>query len=105
LSKQAVGQLIAICEAQKLVRTISDSTDRRAKIVTFTDLGKAVIDAERDVMERMDAELNIVLGTKGFAALRQSLALMSEWAGPFSAGKKPRSTPRSQRVSSVRAGS
>lgn len=103
LSKQAVGQLVASCEAQNLVRTISDATDRRAKIVIFTDLGTAVIDAERDVMARMDAELNIVLGVKGFAALRRSLALLSEWTGAFNAGKKPGVTPRSRRVGSANA--
>lgn len=78
-SKQAVGQLVATCETQKLVKTTSDPTDRRAKIVTFTDLGRAVIDAERDVMERMDAELKILLGEGNFGELRRSLLLLSEW--------------------------
>jgi DNA-binding MarR family transcriptional regulator len=97
LSKQAVGQLVANCEAQKLVKTISDSTDRRAKIVTFTNLGRTVIDAERDVMESMDAELTVVLGVEGFADLRRSLALLSEWIGPFGAGRKTPSPSKSRR--------
>ena len=88
MSKQAVGQLIAICETQKLVKTVSDATDRRAKIVTFTERGRAVIDAEREVMERMDAYLQALLGTKGFGDLRHSLMLLSEWSGPF-APEKP----------------
>jgi DNA-binding MarR family transcriptional regulator len=92
-SKQAVGQLVASCEAQKLVKTIADSTDRRAKIVTFTSLGRAVIDAERDVMERMDAELKVLLGVKSFTDLRRSLLLLSEWSGSFGTGGKP--PPRS----------
>lgn len=82
LSKQAVGQLVANCEAQKLVKTVSDPTDRRAKIVTFTNLGRNVIDAERDVMEDMDAELKSFLGVEDFAGLRRTLALLSEWTGP-----------------------
>ena len=81
LSKQAVGQLVAGCEAQKLVRTISDPSDRRAKIVTFTNRGRAVIDAERDVMERMDAEMKGLLGAGNFTDLRRSLLLLSEWTG------------------------
>jgi DNA-binding MarR family transcriptional regulator len=89
MSKQAVGQLVAICEAQKLVKTTSDSTDRRAKIVTFTDLGRAIIDTEREVMERIDAELKVVLGAKGFAELRRSLHLVAEWIGPFGAKTAP----------------
>lgn len=86
-SKQAVGQLVASCEAQKLVKTISDSTDRRAKIITFTDLGRAIIVGEREVMERMDAALRVVLGDKGFTDLRRSLHLVAEWIGPF--GSRP----------------
>ena len=81
LSKQAVGQLVTGCEAQKLVRTISDPTDRRAKMVTFTKRGRAVIDAERDVMERMDAEMKVLLGAGSFADLRRSLLLLSDWTG------------------------
>ena len=89
MSKQAVGQLIAICETQKLVKTVSDATDRRAKIVTFTERGRAVIDAEREVMERMDADLQALLGMKGFGDLRHSLMLLSEWTGPFASEKPP----------------
>ena len=88
LSKQAVGQLLVSCEAEKLVKTISDPSDRRAKIVTFTNLGRAVIDAERDVMERIDAALKRALGVRGFAGLRASLNSLSEWSGPFAAGAK-----------------
>jgi DNA-binding MarR family transcriptional regulator len=90
LSKQAVGQLLVSCEAEKLVKTIPDPSDRRAKIVTFTNLGRAVIDAERDVMERIDAELTNVLGAEGFAALRHSLTVLAEWPGPFAGDKKAR---------------
>lgn len=79
LSKQAVGQLLVACEAQKLVKTVPDRSDRRAKIVTFTKLGRAVIDVERDVMEGIEAELRAVLGVEALAELRRSLTLLSEW--------------------------
>lgn len=83
LSKQAIGQLVVITEAQKLVQTIPDPADRRAKIVAFTSLGRAVIEAEREVIERIDAELKKRVGAKAFAALRRSLIALSEWPGPF----------------------
>lgn len=99
LSKQAVGQLLGACEAEKLVKTIPDPTDRRAKIVTFTNLGRAVIDAERDVMERIDAELGNILGAGNFAELRRLLTVLAEWVGPFAgSGKKPRSVKSRQRA-------
>jgi DNA-binding MarR family transcriptional regulator len=94
LSKQAVGQLLTTCEAEKLVKTVPDPHDRRAKIVRFTGLGRAVIDVERDVMKRIDADLAELLGARGLAALRRSLALLGEWTGPFTVGKKPRSGRR-----------
>lgn len=83
MSKQAVGQLVTSCEAQKLVKTITDASDRRARVVTFTDLGRRVIDAEREVMELMDSDLRARLGVKGFTEMRRALLLLSEWLGPF----------------------
>lgn len=87
LSKQAIGQLVASSEAEKLVQTIPDPADRRAKIVAFTNLGRAVIDAEREVMERIDADLKRVLGEPGFAELREALGMLGEWKGPYNAGR------------------
>ena len=91
LSKQAVGQLVTTCEAGKLVRIAPDPTDRRAKIVKFTDHGRAVIEVERDVMKRMDADMNKLLGTGRLSALRRSLVRLAEWKGPFTAERKARS--------------
>ena len=85
MSKQAVGQLLVGCEAQKLVKTIVDPSDRRAKIVAFSSLGRAVIDAEREIMERMDEALKELLGEQGLGTLREALAKVSEWPGPFPA--------------------
>jgi DNA-binding MarR family transcriptional regulator len=94
LSKQAVGQLVASSEAEKLVKTISDPSDGRAKIVAFTNLGRAVIDAERDVMHRIDAELKKILGEEGFVQLRGTLTALSEWPGPFAERKRAGSVKR-----------
>ena len=88
LSKQAVGQLLTTCEAEKLVKTVADPADGRAKIVKFTELGRAVIDVERGVMKRIDADLARLLGARGVAGLRRSLALLGDWNGPFAAKAK-----------------
>jgi DNA-binding MarR family transcriptional regulator len=90
VSKQTIGQALVACEAEKLVKTIPDPTDRRAKIVTFTNLGRAVIVAERDIMEHLDAELAAVLGPEVFDELRKSLAELAEWPGPYAGRKKKR---------------
>lgn len=94
LSKQAVGQLLTTCEAEKLVRTVPDPDDRRAKLVRFTPLGRAVIDVERGVMKRIDAEMARLLGPRGVAELRRSLALLGDWKGPFAVKADARSARR-----------
>lgn len=97
LSKQAVGQLLTTCEAEKLVKTVADPADGRAKIVKFTGLGRAVIDVERGVMRRIDADMAKLLGPRGVAALRRSLVLLGEWRGPFAAKADARSARRHAR--------
>lgn len=80
LSKQAVGQLLVDCVAAKLVKTVPHPSDRRAKVATFTSRGKAVIEAEREVMERIDGELEALLGAARYAELRRALTRFSEWS-------------------------
>jgi DNA-binding MarR family transcriptional regulator len=96
LTKQAVGQFLVACEAQKLVKTSTDATDRRAKIVTFTDRGKSLIEAERDVIAAIEAQVEAVLGARSYAHLRRSLGVLAQWAAPAepSARKARVGTPR-----------
>jgi DNA-binding MarR family transcriptional regulator len=81
LTKQAVGQFLVACEAQKLVKTSADATDGRAKVVTFTKLGKSMIDAEREVMAAIEAQLKELLGARRYAQLRRSLGVLAQWSG------------------------
>jgi len=92
LTKQAVGQFLVACEAQKLVKTSADATDGRAKVVTFTRLGESMIEAEREVMAQIDTQIEALLGARGYAQLRRSLGLLAEWSAPAvpGTGKAPR---------------
>jgi DNA-binding MarR family transcriptional regulator len=83
VSKQTVGELIAGCEAEKLVRIVPDATDGRAKLVTFTGLGKSIIVAEREIMEKMDAQLAKILGKERLAGLRDMLAVLAKGTAPL----------------------
>jgi len=58
---------------------VQDPTDRRAKIVVFTDLGQAVIQAERQVMIDMDERLRRLLSVRGFRDLHRVLGRLAEW--------------------------
>lgn len=78
VSKQTVGELVAGCEAQNLVKIGPDATDGRAKLVTFTRLGKSVIVAEREIMEKMDTQLEKFLGRERLGDLREMLAVLAK---------------------------
>jgi len=78
VTKQAVGKLVAVCEALGLLEMAPDPSDGRAKIVSFTDQGRAVIVAERAVMEQIDAALAARLGRASFARLRETLAVLAD---------------------------
>jgi len=79
LSKQAIGQLVASCRTEHLVKVVSDPRDRRAKVVAFTELGQAVIQAERQVMVDMDEKLKRLLSARGLRELQHALGRLSEW--------------------------
>lgn len=83
VSKQTVGELIAGCEAENLVKVVPDASDGRAKLVTFTKLGKSIIVAEREIMEKMDEQLALVLGGDGLASLREMLAILAQGTAPL----------------------
>lgn len=83
VSKQTVGELIAGCEAEKLVKVVPDTSDGRAKLVMFTGLGKSIIVAEREIMEKMDTQLAKVLGGERLAALREMLAILARGTAPL----------------------
>jgi DNA-binding MarR family transcriptional regulator len=83
VSKQTVGELVAGCEAQKLVKVGPDATDGRAKLVAFTRLGKSIIVAEREIMEKMDEQLAKTLGRERLGGLREILSALAQGTAPF----------------------
>jgi DNA-binding MarR family transcriptional regulator len=97
MTKQGVGQLVAGCERDGLVRTLADPEDGRAKIVTFTKLGRSIIEVEREVIERMDLELEKLLGKPELMALRRVLTLITDWKTPFKQAKGRQKARRSAR--------
>lgn len=97
ITKQAVGELIAGCEAERLVKVEPDRTDGRAKIVRFTPLGRKIIDAEKAIMEDMDARLGRSLGSVRLAALRETLTLLAQGTSPYVSSPRPRARRPSRR--------
>ncbi|MBO6947341.1 MAG: winged helix-turn-helix transcriptional regulator [Rhodospirillales bacterium] len=79
ISKQAVGQLVTICKALDLVMTETDPSDRRAKIVTFTEHGRRLIHEQQAIIEATDNAVRAKIGDKDFEKLRRQLAMLSDW--------------------------
>jgi DNA-binding MarR family transcriptional regulator len=93
ITKQAVGQLVVACAELDLVRTVCDPSDRRAKMVLYTELGKAVILAQLNVILRIDAELDKLLGAAEHQRLRRILAKFSELPKLLPAATVPAARP------------
>jgi DNA-binding MarR family transcriptional regulator len=92
-TKQSIGKLIVACEKENLVATIPDPTDGRAKIVMFTKLGRSVIVAERSILEKIDTQLEAILGPEQFKVFRANLEQVAEG---LSAPRKTRSRSTKQ---------
>ncbi len=62
MSKQAMGDLVDQSEAWGLVRREADPRDARARLVRFTDAGRAWLDAFRRAVAQAEAEFRADVG-------------------------------------------
>jgi DNA-binding MarR family transcriptional regulator len=74
VSKNAVGQLVSELEDLGYVERVSDPADGRAKIVRYTDQGMALIGDAAKIANRLDAEIENIIGSRRLAELRSTLA-------------------------------
>lgn len=74
VTKGAMGQLAAECERRGFVAIRPDATDRRAKSVTFTARGRALMDRLHAILRKTEREIADIVGERRFGELRASLA-------------------------------
>ena len=74
VTKNAVGQLVTQLEDLGYVERVPDPADGRAKIVRYTDQGRALLADAAAIAEQLDAEVEAIVGAKRLAALRSTLA-------------------------------
>lgn len=79
ITKQAVGQLVKICESLNLVTTMPDEVDGRAKIVIFTDHGRKLILEQQAIIAAIDNAVEEKIGKQEFRNLRKHLTMLSDW--------------------------
>jgi DNA-binding MarR family transcriptional regulator len=74
VSKNAVGQLVSELEDLGYVERVPDPADGRAKIVRYTDQGVALIGDAAGIADRLNAEIENVIGPRRLGELRSTLA-------------------------------
>lgn len=78
ISKQAVGQLVDDLERFTYVERVSDPDDKRAKLVRFTQQGRAAMLEGLEHLQQIDGELERDMGPKTVKALHHCLTQLLE---------------------------
>lgn len=78
ISRQSMGEIVRDMESLGLLETVTDPEDRRAKLVRYTDAGRAVArDGYRHIHELEDW-LSEQVGPEEFATMRHALTRVYE---------------------------
>ena len=83
LSKQTVGSIVDQLEAAGYVSREPDPTDGRARLVTITSKGRAMIELSLPVVREIEAAWEAHLGPTQTRQLRQILTRLREITDPF----------------------
>lgn len=78
ITKQAMAELVRHLEAHRYVTRVPDPSDRRAKLVLLTDLGREVLDIAQGTVPEVEARIAELIGARRLAQLRHDLELIIE---------------------------
>ncbi|RLT93255.1 MarR family winged helix-turn-helix transcriptional regulator [Ketobacter sp.] len=81
VTRQAIHQTINEMVELGYLTLQPDPTDRRAKVVVYTEKGKEVGGATVSALQEIESSLSNRIGTERVVALREALA--QEWGDPF----------------------
>jgi DNA-binding MarR family transcriptional regulator len=82
MTPQAMGELVDELEELGYVRRLPDPTDRRAKLIVLTDLGRECVEAGKRTIGDLESRITEVLGERGHRTLRRLLGkLLDDDAG------------------------
>ncbi len=83
VTKQTASLLVAALEREGLVERIADPADGRARLIRFTQKGKAASRRAREVVMGVEQEWNDHLGPELAACLRQALTRLRDITDPY----------------------
>ena len=78
MTPQAMGELVDELEDLGYVQRRPDPTDRRAKLIVLTDLGRDCITAGIATIQGIEERLDDILGPRGHQQLRRLLTRVLE---------------------------
>jgi DNA-binding MarR family transcriptional regulator len=79
VTKAAVGQLLDVLEAQRLIERAPDESDRRAQVIRPTARARRLYRVGRAELDRIEAEWLSMLGRRRLAELDRALTQLDEW--------------------------
>jgi len=78
ITKQAMAELVVDLERLGYLQRMPDPTDGRAKLITFTERGRAAVVAAMAAFAEIDSELATRLGAETMRTLRQGLLAIAQ---------------------------
>lgn len=78
LSKQGVGKMVKDLEGKGYLRVKADKHDARAKVVTYTRKGEALIHKAIVIVGEIEKRYEILLGSHNYQNLREGLLTLLE---------------------------
>ena len=82
LTPQAITQMVDDLQRLGYVSRVPDPADGRAKIVAYTDAGRAAFDASRAIIAELEAAYADRVGARRYATLRAALTDLLDRSGP-----------------------
>ncbi|NUT45344.1 MAG: winged helix-turn-helix transcriptional regulator [Thermoactinospora sp.] len=73
MTPQAMGELVDDLEDFGYLRRVPDPTDRRAKLIVFTEEGDAALRTGYKIIDDVERRMAGLLGEEGFAELHRML--------------------------------
>jgi DNA-binding MarR family transcriptional regulator len=94
MSKQGVNDLLRQLEAKGYIALRPDPVDGRARLITLTDRGSALMGAIRTAAQHVAAEWARCVGHEQFEVFRGTLVRLAAEYGPQEAGASCSAEPR-----------
>jgi len=78
ITKQAVGHLVLDLEQRGYIERTTDTSDRRATLITYTDAGWRFLQDAHQIKREIESEYQAMLGEQGLSELRSLLQRLLE---------------------------